>query len=208
MMTEKIEVVLGTRNHGKIAEFRSLFKGMSIRILSFFDFPNVPEIKEDGKTFKENAEKKAKAIAKATNKIAIAEDSGLEVDYLEGEPGVRSARFTGENANDRDNTRRVLKLLVGVPWEKRTAKFVCIMCLAAPHGETLCAEGICKGRLSFEMRGTHGFGYDPIFIPDGQTLTMAEMDPRLKNKISHRADAMRRFRDLLKQMVEARKERV
>jgi XTP/dITP diphosphohydrolase len=203
MTTERVAVVLGTRNHGKIAEFRSLLKGMSIRLLSFFDFPNVPEIKENGKTFQQNAEKKAKAIAKATTTIAIAEDSGLEVDYLGGAPGVRSARFTGEHANERDNSRRVLNLLDGVSWEKRTAKFVCVMCAADPQGETVYAEGVCHGSVSFEMRGTHGFGYDPIFVPEGHSLTMAEMDPNLKNKISHRAEAMRKFRDTLKQFLES-----
>ena len=197
MATEKTEMILGTRNHGKIAEFRSLFKGMHIRLLSFYDFPDVQPAVEDGKTFRENAEKKAKAIAKATGRIALSDDSGLEVDFLDSVPGVFSARFAGERATDRDNTRKVLKMLDGVSWDKRTAKFVCVISAATPKGKTISAEGVCKGKISFEMRGSHGFGYDPIFVPDGYQETMAEMDPELKNRISHRARALTLAKKLL-----------
>ena len=205
MATEKTEMILGTRNHGKIAEFRSLFKGLYIRLLSFYDFPDVSPVLEDGKTFRENAEKKAKAIAKATGRIAVSDDSGLEVDFLDSVPGVFSARFAGERATDRENARKVLKMLDGVPWEKRDARFVCVICAATPKGKTISAEGVCKGKISFEMRGSHGFGYDPIFVPNGHTLTMAEMDPDLKNKVSHRADAMKKFRKTLKGFIEKKK---
>jgi len=198
MPTEKTEMVLGTRNHGKIAEFRSLFKGMYIKLLSFYDFPDMPPVEEDGRTFRENAEKKAKTIAKATGRIAVSDDSGLEVDFLDAVPGVSSARFAGERATDRENARKVLKMLDSVPWEKRGARFVCVVCASTPKGKTISAEGVCKGKISFEMRGSHGFGYDPIFVPDGYRMTMAEIDPELKNKISHRAEAMRKFRKVLK----------
>ena len=205
MATEKTEMILGTRNHGKIAEFRSLFKGMQIKLLSFYDFPDVPPVVEDGKTFQENAAKKAKAIAKATGRIAVSDDSGLEVDFLKGVPGVYSARFAGERATDRDNARKVLKGLDGVAWEERSARFVCVICAATPKGKIVSAEGTCKGTISFEMRGSHGFGYDPIFIPHGYQMTMAEMEPELKNRISHRADAMKKFRKVLKGFVQERK---
>jgi XTP/dITP diphosphohydrolase len=205
MATEKTEMILGTRNHGKIAEFRSLFKGMYIKLLSFYDFPDIPAVVEDGKTFQENAAKKAKAIAKATGRIAVSDDSGLEVDFLDAVPGVYSARFAGERATDRDNARKVLKMLDGVPWEERTARFVCVICAATPKGKTINAEGTCTGTISFEMRGSHGFGYDPIFIPSGYQLTMAEMEPELKNRISHRADAMKKFRKVLKGFVQDQK---
>jgi len=205
MATEKTEMILGTRNHGKIAEFRSLFKGMQIKLLSFYDFPDVPPVVEDGKTFQENAAKKAKAIAKATGRIAVSDDSGLEVDFLKGVPGVYSARFAGERATDRDNARKVLKRLDGAAWEERSARFVCVICSATPKGKTVSAEGTCTGTISFEMRGSHGFGYDPIFIPDGYTLTMAEMEPELKNRISHRADAMNKFRKALEGFVQEQK---
>jgi len=197
MATEKTEIILGPRNHGKIAEFRSLLKGMSIRVLSFYDYPNVPTVVEDGKTFQENSEKKARVIAKAAGKIAVSDDSGLVVDYLNGEPGVRSARFVGEKASDRENTRRVLRLMDDVAWDQRSARFVCVICAADPRGKTISAEGSCTGKISFEMRGSHGFGYDPIFVPDGYQMTMAELEPEIKNQISHRADAMKRFRKVL-----------
>ena len=205
MATEKTEMILGTRNHGKIAEFRSLFKGMQIKLLSFYDFPDVPPVVEDGKTFQDNAAKKAKTIAKATNRIAVSDDSGLEVDFLGAVPGVYSARFAGERATDRDNARKALKMLDGVAWEERTARFVCVICAATPKGKIVSAEGTCTGTISFEMRGCHGFGYDPIFIPDGYTLTMAEMEPELKNRISHRADAMNKFRKALEGFVQEQK---
>jgi XTP/dITP diphosphohydrolase len=205
MATEKTELILGTRNHGKIAEFRSLFKGMYIRLLSFYDFPDVPPVVEDGTTFQENAEKKAKTIAKATGRIAVSDDSGLEVDFLNAVPGVFSARFAGERATDRDNARKVLKMLDGVPWNKRSARFVCVICAATPKGKSVGAQGVCRGTISFEMRGSHGFGYDPIFIPNGYRMTMAEMEPELKNKVSHRADAMKKFRKVLKGFLEKQK---
>ncbi len=205
MATEKTEMILGTRNHGKIAEFRSLFKGMQIKLLSFYDFPDVPPVVEDGKTFQDNAAKKAKAIAKATGRIAVSDDSGLEVDFLKAVPGVYSARFAGERATDRDNARKVLKMLDGVAWEERSARFVCVICAATPKGKIVSAEGTCTGTISFEMRGSHGFGYDPIFVPDGYQMTMAEMEPELKNRISHRADAMKKFRKVLKGFVQEQK---
>ena len=205
MATEKTELILGTRNHGKIAEFRSLFKGMQIRLLSFYDFPDVPPVVEDGKTFQQNAGKKAKGIAKATGKVAVSDDSGLEVDSLDSAPGVYSARFSGEKATDRDNARKVLRMLDGVPWDERTARFVCVICAATPRGKVISAEGTCKGKISFEMRGSHGFGYDPIFIPDGYQMTMAEMEPELKNRVSHRAHAMKKFRKVLKDFIEDQK---
>jgi len=197
MDAEKTEIVLGTRNHGKIAEFRSLFRGTPTRLLSYHDLPEMPAVVENGKTFLENAEKKARTIARKTKRVAVCDDSGLEVDALGGEPGVYSARYTGEGATDRENTRRVLKLLESRPWEERDARFVCVICIADPKGNTSSATGVCEGKISFEMRGTHGFGYDPIFVPQGYTHTMAELGSEVKNQISHRALAMQRFQPLL-----------
>jgi XTP/dITP diphosphohydrolase len=202
MSSVKSEVVLGSRNHGKIAELRSLFKGLPLRVLSFLDFPDLPVVEEDGKSFRQNAEKKAKAIAKATGRTAIADDSGLEVEWLKGAPGVWSSRFAGEKATDRDNSRKLLKVLDGVSWEERNARFVCVICAADPRGRTVSAEGTCDGKISFEMRGTHGFGYDPVFVPEGHRLTMAEMEADLKNRISHRAGAMNKFRGIFKEFIE------
>jgi len=201
MATERTEIVLGTKNHGKISEFRSLLKGISVRLFSFHDFPDVPLITDTGKTFEEIAGKRAKTIAKAAGRIAIAEDSGLEVDYLNGEPGIRSARFAGKTASARENARRVLKLLDTVPWEERTARLVCVICAADAKGKAVYAQGSINGKISFEMRGSHGFGYDPVFIPDGHQLTMAEMDAGLKKQISHQAVAMKKYRKILKDFI-------
>jgi len=205
MPTGKSELVLGTRNHGKVAELRSLLKGLPVRVLSYLDFPDLPIVEEDGKSFRQNAEKKAKAIAKATGRIAVADDSGLEVEWLNGAPGIWSARFAGERATDRDNSRKVLNLLDGVAWEQRGGRFVCVICASDPKGRAVFAEGFCEGTISFEMRGIHGFGYDPIFIPKGYRVTMAEMDAGLKNRISHRADAMEKFRDVFRGFLEHQK---
>lgn len=207
MRQETVAVVLGTRNRGKVAEFKVLFRGIPVRLRSLADFSRVPQVEENGKTFRENAEKKAREYAKATNMIAVAEDSGLEVEYLGGAPGVRSARFAGERAGDKENTRKLLRLMEGVPWEQRRARFVCVICVADAEGATKCAEGVCSGRLSYEMRGTRGFGYDPIFVPDGYRKTMAELEPRVKNRISHRAEAMRAFRETLRDFLEKRANR-
>ncbi len=194
---ETVEIVLGTKNKGKMAEFRELLKGVPIRVRLLSDFPQIPVVAEDGRSFLENAEHKAKAYAKAAGMIAVAEDSGLEVDYLGGEPGIRSARFAGEHATDRENIGKLLTLMEAVPWSQRSARFVCVICIADPEGRTAFAQGSCEGTLSFEMKGTHGFGYDPIFVPRGFTMTMAEMKPRLKNSISHRAAAIRAFGKVL-----------
>ena len=200
MATEKTEMILGTRNHGKIAEFRSLFKGMQIKLLSFYDFPDVPPVEEDGKTFQDNATKKAKAIAKATGRTAVSDDSGLEVDFLNAVPGVYSARFAGERATDRDNARKVLKMLDGVPWEQRAARFVCVICAATPKGKTVSAEGTCTGTISFEMRGSHGFGYDPLFIKNDYDKTFAELEDSVKNRVSHRRKALERLLPFLENL--------
>jgi len=197
MPVQRTEIVLGTRNHGKISELRSLLKGISLRVLSAYDFPDLPFVVENGGTFRANAEKKAKAIVRGTGRLALADDSGLEVDHLDGRPGVLSSRFCGETAKDRENTRKLLGLMDGVPWERRTARFVCVICTADPKGKTIFVEGTCKGRISFEMRGSHGFGYDPIFVPEGHTRTLAEMNPEEKNQISHRAVALKKIRDTL-----------
>jgi len=201
MTTERTEIILGTRNQGKIAEFRSLLRGTPAKLLSLQDFPQIPGVVEDGKTFQENAEKKAVTLAKKARRLALSDDSGLEVDLLGGRPGVFSARFSGENATDRENMRRVLGLLDHAPWEQRGARFVCVICIADPKGRTAFATGVCKGKIGFEMRGRHGFGYDPIFVPEGQTLTMAELGQEIKNRISHRAIAMERFQDVLKTFI-------
>jgi XTP/dITP diphosphohydrolase len=185
------EVIIATKNAGKAKEFQSLFAEKGIEVKSLLDFDNVPDINETGKTFVENAVLKAEAIANYFNKIVIADDSGLAVDALDGKPGVYSARYAGEQKNDQANIEKVLAELKGVPFEQRTARFHCALAVAIPQGRTVVVEGTCEGYITEEARGTNGFGYDPIFyVPDKQK-TMAELSKEEKNKISHRANALK-----------------
>ncbi|MGE5572437.1 MAG: RdgB/HAM1 family non-canonical purine NTP pyrophosphatase [Bacteroidota bacterium] len=196
-------LVLATRNPGKVAEMLDIMRASGfdggfagVEVLSCADFPGLADVAEDGETFEENATKKAVAAARATGEVALADDSGLEVDALCGAPGVRSARFAGEDlprgaSRDRTNYEKLLSLLAGVPDHERTARFRCAVAVATPKGRVRCAEGRCEGRIIREPRGSDGFGYDPVFVPDGYDSTFAELGPGVKNSISHRARALR-----------------
>lgn len=181
------EIVLATGNKGKIREFSGLLEGVFGRIISLNDLESPPEVVEDGATFRENALKKARAIAAYSGKPALADDSGLAVDALGGSPGVYSARYAGEGATDRDNIAKLLTELGGV--ENRSASFVCVLALVYPDGKEITAEGTCEGVILTEPRGEGGFGYDPVFFLTDYGKTMAEIPSELKNKISHRARA-------------------
>ncbi len=186
-----MKIVLATKNKGKIKEFKTLFNDLNIDILSLHDIePPPPEIIEDGKTFFDNAFKKAKTISHYYNAIAISDDSGLVVDALGGGPGVYSARFAGENATDEDNNRKLLEELKGVPYGKRTACFKCVMVAYRPDGKWITAEGELRGVISDVPRGDKGFGYDPVFIVPETGKSLAELTVEEKNRISHRARAL------------------
>jgi XTP/dITP diphosphohydrolase len=189
-------LVLATRNAGKVKEIRELLQDLPVRLLTLSDFPDLPEIPEDGTTFHENARHKAETVFRRTGFPSLADDSGLEVDPLGGDPGIRSARFAGEGATDEENNQRVLSLLNGVPSEKRTARFRCVLALAA-GGPIETFEGIVEGRLTTAPRGESGFGYDPLFIPEGYDRTFGELGPEIKNRLSHRASALRRIKPRL-----------
>ena len=176
---------------------------MPITVLSLLDFPDVPETPETGTTFAENAELKAKAAAQATGLIALADDSGLEVDALGGQPGILSNRFAGPEATDQDKCMRILELLDGVPDEERTARFKAAVAIATPQGETVLVEGACEGRIAHEPRGDQGFGYDPIFYLPDLGLTMAELPASEKNRISHRAKALQKAKKVLSELATA-----
>lgn len=198
-----MKLVLATKNKHKVEEIKQILKiylddelYSRIEILSAGDFIGVPEIEEDGKTYIENALKKAKEIHKFTGLPSIADDSGIEVDFLNGEPGVYSARYAGLRATDEENNRKLLKKLEGVPLEKRTATFKCVIAYINKNEEKIF-EGETKGKVIFEPRGMGGFGYDPLFVPDGYELTYAEMPEDLKNKISHRSKAIQKFAEFL-----------
>lgn len=195
-----IDIVIATRNRGKLAEIANCLSDLPFNILSLNDFPNMPEIVESSKTFSENAIAKAKLTAEFTGKLSLADDSGIEIDHLDGNPGALSARFAGENASDEDRNKKVLQLLDGVPEEKRTARFVCVIAICSPNGKVKTFEGICEGKIAHEPRGTNGFGYDPIFIVPKYGKTFAELPSEVKNEISHRAIALKKAKQFLAQI--------
>ena len=201
-MTEQVgkkKVVLATRNAGKVREMNRLFAELDWEVVSVADFPDAPEVEEDGATFEANAVKKAKTIAEFLQLPAIGDDSGLEVDALHGEPGVYSARFAGENATDEENYRKLLDKLSDVPLEKRTARFRCTLAYVEPGQEPVIATGTCEGAIAHTPVGTNGFGYDPVFFLPSRLKHMAEISPEEKNQISHRAHAMRELLDKLRE---------
>lgn len=191
------ELVLATKNEGKVREFREIMKDLPVKILSLKDFPDFPEIEEDGKSFEENALKKAKVLARFTKDIAIADDSGLAVNVLNGAPGIFSARYAGAGATDLQNNLKLLDALKGVSMKDRVATFKCAIAVVAPDGIEEVVTGECRGRIGFEIKGTAGFGYDPLFIPDGFDETFAEIGIKTKNMISHRYKAIMAVKPVL-----------
>jgi XTP/dITP diphosphohydrolase len=191
------EVVIATRNPGKLREIEAILTPLHLKLLSLSDFPDLPEVEEDGATFAENAGKKARAIARLTGCLTIADDSGLAVDALGGRPGVLSARYAGGNATDRERYQKLLDEMAGIPEGKRQATFVCTLAVAFPGGKMQIVEGECRGWITFAPRGKHGFGYDPIFFVPEFGQTMAELEPEVKNRISHRARALEKLKLIL-----------
>ncbi len=189
--------VLATRNEGKARELAALLEGVAARFESLAGHPKVVLPPEDAATYRENALAKARAVRAALGVPAIADDSGLEVDALGGAPGVRSARYAGEGATDADNIRRLLAELAGVPTARRTARFRCVLALARGPGDEIVVEGTCEGRILDVPRGERGFGYDPLFLPEGGTRSFAELPADAKNRISHRAFAAAALRAAL-----------
>ena len=186
-----MRLLLATRNRHKVTEMQRMLDGNGWQVVMLSDLEGMPDVEEDGVTFEENAAKKARSAAQRTKLWTLAEDAGLEVDALNGEPGVHSARYCGEGASDADRMRKVLDSIIAVPDEHRTARFRCVMCLVDPSGNETCFEGRCDGRISHHARGSAGFGYDPIFMPDGHGRTFGELGQSVKSRISHRAEAMR-----------------
>lgn len=192
------QLLLATRNVHKIAEMRSFLGDIEADLVTLDDFPHVQETKEDGETLEENALKKAREACRQTRLPALADDSGLEVYYLNNEPGVYSSRYAGPDATYSDNYRKLLAKLRGVPQRRRSARFRCVLAFVSPDGIEKIAEGICRGVITEQPRGTHGFGYDPVFVPEGHETTFAEMESKLKNTLSHRAKAFEIMRDELR----------
>ncbi len=193
-----VKIVAASQNKHKIREIEEITKefGMFIVPRDEAGVPDV-EIVEDGETFETNSYKKAYEVMKLCGEITIADDSGLEVDYLDGAPGVLSARFAGEDTNDKRNNEKLLSLLEGVPREKRSGRFVSVITIVYPDGTNVVARGEVEGHIAFEESGENGFGYDPLFIPAGYEKTFGNFSPENKNKISHRAKALVKLRKLL-----------
>lgn len=191
-------IVMASHNQHKIKEIEAITQKFGMPVISR-DAAGVPpvEIVEDGETFEENSLKKAQEIQKLCGRITLADDSGLEVDYLGGAPGVYSARFAGEDGNDAKNNEKLLKLLDGLKKEDRKAKFVSVITMVFPDGEVLTARGECPGRIITAPAGENGFGYDPLFVPDGYDKTFAQLTAEEKNRISHRAKALEKLEQLL-----------
>jgi XTP/dITP diphosphohydrolase len=190
-------LALATGNRGKIREIHSLLSGLDVEVLTADELEEWPDLEEKGKTFEENAASKALTLARLAAIPALADDSGLEVEALDGRPGVVSARYAGRQGDDAANIARVLREMEGIAPELRRARFVCVLVLASPEGETVEIREMCEGRITAAPRGELGFGYDPIFVPGGMEKTMAELPLEEKNAISHRGKALRRLRMLL-----------
>ncbi len=204
---EKRKILVASTNPGKLTELKAMLNA-DVEWLSLSDFEDVPKVEEDGDTFVENACKKAIGYAEATGLWTISDDSGLEIDVLEGDPGVRSARFCGHIPEETDrklidhkNNAKVLKLMKGVPKEERTARFVCCLCLASPDQILIETEGTLEGRITGRRIGDNGFGYDPIFRVPHFKKTVAQLAPEQKNAISHRGNAIRKLKPLLDQLL-------
>lgn len=199
-----VKLLVATNNPGKVREYAELLVDVSGPVS--FTLPAQEgltfEVEETGETFEENARIKARAFAQASGLLTLADDSGLEVDALDGAPGVRSARYAGPRANDVDRYRKLLRTLADVPEGQRSARFRCVVAVGLPDGTLYTAEGLCEGEIGFSPKGEHGFGYDPVFVVQGhQGKTMAELSPDVKNQISHRARALQAIRPVLARLL-------
>jgi XTP/dITP diphosphohydrolase len=187
-----MEIVIATRNLNKLKELKELLKNLPVRILTLNNFPTMQKVEEDGSSFEENALKKALEVYKHTGLFTIADDSGLEVEALGGRPGIHSAYFSGRSATDQTNNEKLLSLLKGVPKAMRSARYVCAIAMVFLDGCHRIVRGECKGVIADKPSGKYGFGYDPLFFLPRYNKTMAEISPCLKNKISHRAIALKK----------------
>ena len=194
-------IVIGTHNYKKKSEIKKILNGIPVKLIDLEDFENPPCVTEDGATFRENAAKKALGLANFCKTCVMADDSGLEVDALDKRPGVFSSRYCGEDTSFEEKCLKLLEELKGVSFDKRTARFRCSIALAEPNKLLFVVEASCEGHIDTEPRGRHGFGYDPVFYVPKYKRTMAELEPEVKNQISHRALALKLFREKLKELV-------
>ncbi len=192
------ELIVASRNKGKVGEIKELLAGLPFKVTSLFEYPDLPEVVEDGKTYKANALKKALTIAKLTGKLTMSDDSGIEVKALDNAPGIYSARFAGEGKSEQQKNQKLLTMLKSVPLSKRQARYRCVIALVDGQGKELgTVQGICSGLIALKEEGKNGFGFDPLFIVPRYHKTFGQLDPSIKAKISHRARALKKFRLLL-----------
>jgi len=194
-------LLIATHNRGKLREYRDLLRDVPVQLTYLDEVGIHVDVPETGRTFAENAVQKALAYARMSGLLTLADDSGLEVDALGGAPGVHSARYAGPDASDADRVRKLLTVLRGVPSEARSARFRCVIALATPEGDVYTADGTVEGIIADTPRGTHGFGYDPVFYLPELGCTMAELPPAEKNRISHRARAVAAIRPILQRLI-------
>lgn len=191
-------IIFATKNKGKISEINEIMKDLNIKVISMEEAGIYTDIVEGGTTFEENAIIKVKEIMKVTNDIVMADDSGLEIDYLNKAPGVYSSRFEGEDTPYDIKNKKIINMLSEVPDNKRTARFVCVIAAGFPDGDIITTKGVIEGRIGYEIKGENGFGYDPIFYVPEYEMTTAEMPIELKNEVSHRAKALDKMKSQLK----------
>jgi len=206
-MANRLRLLIASANKGKVAEYRALLDGLDCELLSLSDVGLDGDIPETGATFEENVRIKAVGYAARSGLLTLADDSGLEVEALGGEPGIRSARYAGEHATDADRVAYLLNKLRGVPPERRGARFVCVIAIATPAGEVTFCKGECPGSIVMEPCGERGFGYDPAFLLPDLGLTMAQLPPELKNRLSHRGRAAAATRPVIQRFIDGPKGR-
>ncbi len=206
-MGTRLKLLIASANRGKVSEYRALLEGVDCDLVSIEDVGISGDLDESGSTYEENARFKAVTCAARLGLVTLADDSGLEVEALGGEPGVHSARYAGEHATDAQRISYLLKKLDGVPPERRGARFVCVIAIATPEGDVTCCRGECAGCIASEPRGDRGFGYDPVFLLPELGLTMAELPPEVKNRLSHRGKAGAVAREVLKQFIDGGRSR-
>ncbi len=195
-----MDILVGTTNAGKLREVTTVLANLPLKFVSLASFTTRPKVVEDGTSFEENAQKKARTLSDFSGYVTLADDSGLEVSVLGGAPGIYSARYGGEEGNDDKNNELLLRELAGVPQDRREARFVCVIALCVPRvlgGKEWLFRGECEGRIAFAPKGERGFGYDPLFIYSPMGLTFAELAPETKNQVSHRGKALRKLKEEL-----------
>ncbi len=195
--SKKLRLIAATKNKGKLEEIAQIMAQLPYDIVPMAQAGVKESIEETGSTFEENALMKAMSVWEITGETVLADDSGLEVDYLDGAPGVHSARYAGEGATDKDKNNKLLDALSGVSADKRTARFVCAIAVVFPDGRSIIVRGTCEGMITFNEQGDYGFGYDPLFYIPEQGLTLAQIDSEQKNRLSHRGDALRKLAEML-----------